>query len=261
MNLISRRFEAFNVPAIYPAWSGLLPLYHYENKRTALILEIGSVTQIIPVYEGHVIFNAVKRVNMGGDEVTDALVHSLTQSNHRFQHSTTALHVLNNMKERCCRVALDYKEELKDTPLPRPVMQVDMDDGTNIKLNLDRYVGEILFQPSLYGFEFPGVHQLVYDSIMSCELDVRRELFGNIILSGGTTMMTGFKERLHKELTILVQPSIKVNIIADEERKNLTFLGAQKFVKFPEMSQVWLVKEEYDEVGVQLAHTRCSIPV
>jgi len=48
-----------------------------------------------------------------------------------------------------------------------------------------------MFKPEKYGYEMPGFHEMVYQSIMKCDLDVRKDLYSNIILSGGSTMFPG----------------------------------------------------------------------
>lgn len=50
---------------------------------------------------------------------------------------------------------------------------------------------EVLFQPSMIGMEGDGIHATCYNSIMRCDLDIRKELYSNIVLSGGTTMFNG----------------------------------------------------------------------
>jgi centractin len=50
---------------------------------------------------------------------------------------------------------------------------------------------EILFQPEKVGYEMPGVHQNILDSIMRVDLDLRRSLWSNIVLSGGSTLFKG----------------------------------------------------------------------
>merc|ERR1719223_2002481 len=71
-----------------------------------------------------------------------------------------------------------------------------------------------MFKPSLIGKEDDGVHQLTYDSIMKCDVDIRKDLYGNIVLSGGTTMFEGIAERMEKEVTALAPSSMKIKIVA-----------------------------------------------
>ncbi len=58
---------------------------------------------------------------------------------------------------------------------------------------------EVLFNPSLIGQEYVGVHQCLLNSIAKCDMDIRRKLFSQIILAGGSTMFDGRKNRVNNE--------------------------------------------------------------
>jgi actin, other eukaryote len=60
---------------------------------------------------------------------------------------------------------------------------------------------------------------------MSCDLDVRKELFNNIILSGGTTMYSNLPQRLEKEVANMASSNLKVKVIAPPERKYSVWIG------------------------------------
>merc|ERR1712046_570853 len=51
-----------------------------------------------------------------------------------------------------------------------------------------------------------------FQTIMKCDVDIRKDLYANIVLSGGTTMFPGISERMSKEVTALAPASIKVKI-------------------------------------------------
>jgi actin-related protein len=44
----------------------------------------------------------------------------------------------------------------------------------------------------------PGFHEITYQSILKCDVDIRKDLYANIVMSGGTTMFPGIPERLSK---------------------------------------------------------------
>ena len=73
---------------------------------------------------------------------------------------------------------------------------------------------EALFQPSFLGKESPGVHETTYNSIMKRDADIRKDLYANVVLSGGTTMYAGIADRMSKEITALAPASMKVSDIA-----------------------------------------------
>ncbi|KAJ8539401.1 hypothetical protein K7X08_013653 [Anisodus acutangulus] len=68
---------------------------------------------------------------------------------------------------------------------------------------------EVLFQPSLIGMEAAGIHETTYNSIMKCDVDIRKDLYGNIVLSGGSTIFPGIADRMSKEITALASSSMK----------------------------------------------------
>ena len=82
-----------------------------------------------------------------------------------------------------------------------------------------------MFRPADLGLEAAGIDQTTFNSIMKCDMDVRKELYGNIVMSGGTTMFPGIAERMQKEITALAPSSMKVKIIAPPERKYSVWIG------------------------------------
>lgn len=62
----------------------------------------------------------------------------------------------------------------------------------HVQLGSERFrAPEILFDPEIIGLEYPGIHQIVVDAINRTDLDLRKSLFGNIVLSGGSTLTKG----------------------------------------------------------------------
>lgn len=84
---------------------------------------------------------------------------------------------------------------------------------------------EILFDPEIIGLEYPGVHQIVVDSISRTDLDLRKALYSNIVLSGGSTLTKGFGDRLLTEVQKLAVKDMRIKIFAPPERKYSTWIG------------------------------------
>ena len=105
---------------------------------------------------------------------------------------------------------------------------------------------------------FPiGVHQTTFDSIMKCDVDIRKDLYGNIVLSGGTTMFDGIAERMEKEIKALAPQSMKIKIVAPPERKYSVWIGGSILASLSTFQQMWISKQEYDESGPQIVHRKC----
>merc|ERR1719424_1918510 len=95
----------------------------------------------------------------------------------------------------------------------------ELPDGSIIAVGSERFrCPEALFQPALVGKEHSGIHQLTFDCISRCDIDIRKELFANVLLSGGTSTFPGLSERMLKELMLLA-PRAKVKVVAPPERK------------------------------------------
>jgi actin beta/gamma 1 len=92
---------------------------------------------------------------------------------------------------------------------------------------------------------------------MKCDVDIRKDLYGNVVLSGGTTMFPGIAERMQKELTNLAPPTMKVKIIAPPERKYSVWIGGSILASLSTFQQMWISKEEYDESGPAIVHRKC----
>merc|ERR1712053_65842 len=117
----------------------------------------------------------------------------------------------------------DIKNAQNDEKLEK---QYGLPDGQVITIGAERFrCPEPLFQPSLIGKESSGIHKLTYDSIQKCDVDIRRDLYTNTVLSGGSTMFPGIDKRLNKEITALAPAAVKVKIVAPPERKYSVWIG------------------------------------
>ena len=86
-------------------------------------------------------------------------------------------------------------------------------------------MSEALFQPGLMGVESPGIHEMVFNSIMKCDVDIRKDLWTNVVLSGGSTMFPGMEDRMLKELVALAPSTQRVKVVAPPERKFSAWIG------------------------------------
>src|ERR1700733_9318958 len=120
----------------------------------------------------------------------------------------------------------------------------ELPDGQVITVGNERFrCPEALFQPSFLGREAAGIHECTYNSIMKCDVDIRKDLYGNIVLSGGTTMFPGIADRMQKELVNLAPSTIKIKIIAPPERKYSVWIGGSILLESGEGGQDGSSKE------------------
>ncbi len=81
--------------------------------------------------------------------------------------------------------------------------------------------------------ESAGIHETTYNSIMKCDVDIRKDLYGNVVLSGGTSMFPGIADRVQKELTALAPSTMKIKIIAPPNVNTLSGLEVLSWLLSP----------------------------
>ena len=248
-------FETFNVPGLYIAIQAVLSLYS-AGKFTGIVADSGDgVTHFVPIFDGYSLPHAVIRLDLAGRDLTEYMMKLLTETGTRF--STTAeKEIVKAIKEKSCYVALDFEEELK-TVEP---YDYELPDGNHIIVKDQRIrCPEALFKPSMVGKEGNGIGQTCYDSIQKCDIDVRKDLYNCVVLSGGTSMYNGLPERLTKEIKALAPESMKeeVKVIASPERKFAVWIGGSILSSISTFESMWITKTEYDESGATIVHRKC----
>ncbi|NXP32938.1 ACTS protein, partial [Leiothrix lutea] len=134
----------------------------------------------------------------------------------------------------------------------------ELPDGQVITIGNERFrCPETLFQPSFIGMESAGIHETTYNSIMKCDIDIRKDLYANNVMSGGTTMYPGIADRMQKEITALAPSTMKIKIIAPPERKYSVWIGGSILASLSTFQQMWITKQEYDEAGPSIVHRKC----
>jgi len=256
--MITTMFETFNVPSFYVAVQAVLSLYS-SGRTTGIVLDCGDgVSHTVPIFEGYCLPHAVARLDLAGRDLTENLMRILVERGYSFT-TTAEKEIVRDIKEKMSYVAVNYQEEMDKAETSSDIdRNYELPDGRVITIGNERFrCAEVLFQPGLIGKESSGIHQLTFDSIQACDIDVRRELYSNTVLSGGSTMFPGIVERLTNEMTTLAPASVKVRVVAPAERKYSVWIGGSILSSLNNFQEMWVSRDEYDESGPGIVHRKC----
>ncbi|KDN68647.1 putative actin [Colletotrichum sublineola] len=244
-------FETFNVPALYTSIQAVLSLYA-SGRTTGIVLDSGDgVSHAVPVYEGFAMPSSIRRIDVAGRDVTEYMQMLLRKSGYVF-HTSAEKEVVRLIKESVTYVAHDPRKEEKEW-----ANRTDPAKGVEY-IGAERFrAPEILFDPEIIGLEYPGVHQIVVDAINRTDLDLRKSLYSNIVLSGGSTLTRGFGDRLLTELQRLAVKDMRIKIFAPPERKYSTWIGGSILAGLSTFRKMWVSIDDWHE-NPEIIHTKLT---
>lgn len=251
-------FETFNFPAMYVGIQAVLSLYA-SGRTTGIVLDCGhGVTHSVPIYEGYALPHAIIRMDLAGRDLTDFLMKILGERG-LSSRITNDREIVNDIKEKLCYVSSEFEEELNKSKTDSSIEKTYvLPDGQELTIGNERIrCPETLFQPSFIGMESAGIHETTYNSIMKCDVDVRKDLYANTVLAGGTTMFPGIAERMQKEIAALAPPTMKIKIITPPERRYSSWIGGSILASLSTFQSMWIGRGEYDEYGSSVVHRKC----
>ncbi|KAF9605013.1 hypothetical protein IFM89_012969 [Coptis chinensis] len=249
-------FEIFDVPSLCIAIQAVLTMYNY-GRTTGVVVELGDgVSEVVPIYEGYLLSDAMNRFNLAGQDLTDFLMNMLTESGKMFS-TDAGQEIVCNIKEKLAYVAIDYEQE-KAKNNSSMEASYELPDGQVIAIGAERFTcPEALFDPSLVGNDTAGVHELVSKSILKCERSLRKHLYENIVLGGGSTMFDGIGNRMRNEISVLCPRTMNVKVIAASRRRHSVWIGGSVRASLSNFKQNLISKAEYDESGPSIVFKKC----
>jgi len=168
--------------------------------------------------------------------------------------TTSEFEIVKTIKEKECYLSSNpHKEESSDGE--KRVYKLP--DGSSLDIGPARFrAPEVLFRPDLLGEECEGMHEVLLFSIQKSDLDLRKILYQNIVLSGGSTLFKGFGDRLLGELRKLAPKDVKLKISAPQERLYSTWIGGSILASLDTFKKMWVSKREYEEDGQRAVHRK-----
>ena len=252
-------FETFGVNNFYIAAQAVLSLYA-TGRTTGIVCDCGqSMSHTVPIFEGYAMPHAVQRVPLAGQTLTNFLIRILIESPTSVDLRATDLFpVADQIKEQLCQVSMDFDNEVD--VFGGKEKQFTLPDGTSVTVhNQIIRCPELLFRPTMdpNSGDCKGLHELVHKTAMDCDTDVRKDLFGNIVMAGGTTMFPFMRERLQEDVQKKVAESIKVKVTSPPERRVSAWIGGSILSSLSQFRNMWIAEADYREHGSNIVNRNC----
>jgi actin-related protein 3 len=267
-------FETFNCAGLYIAVQAVLALAaSWTSSKvvgqplTGTVIDSGDgVTHVIPVAEGYVIGSAIKNIPIAGRDITYFIQSLLRDRN----EPDTSLKTAERIKEQFCYVSPNIVNEFKRFDKePARFEKYIADQGLGRRATVDvgyeRFLApEIFFNPEIASSEFLTPLPTIVDQVVqACPVDVRKGLYKNIVLSGGSTMFKDFGRRLQRDIKTLVDARIRrseelsgakssgleVQVISHKRQRNAVWFGGSLLAQTAEFKNYCYTKADYDEHG------------
>ena len=257
--IASALFENLSAPAIFFASQPILSLFSTSN-TSGVILESGEgVTQSCVVYEGYSIPNSYIRNNYGGRDVTDYFQTLLKKQGYSFS-TTSEFEIVKKIKEEICFTVVGSSSnnplsnisnlELGNKNKSESSNTYNLPDGNAIKIGEEKSLApEILFNPSIIGSEHLSFQEMIVTSINKVDIDLRKNLFNNILISGGNTLFKGIQEKFHTEIKYLSPKNMKVRIHSPGNRLLSCWTGGNVISTLEIFKKMWVTKDDWGEKG------------
>jgi len=102
----------------------------------------------------------------------------------------------------------------------------------------------MLSQPSLIELEAPNIHETTYIPVMKYDVDIKKNLYGNIV---EFTMFPGIVIRMSREVASLDPDNVKDRVVALPKRKYSVSIGGfdgSILIYLNTFQQIWIAKTD-----------------
>eukprot|EP01095_Lingulamoeba_sp_RSL-Kostka_P007073 TRINITY_DN2233_c3_g1_i1.p1 TRINITY_DN2233_c3_g1~~TRINITY_DN2233_c3_g1_i1.p1 ORF type:complete len:443 (+),score=153.22 TRINITY_DN2233_c3_g1_i1:149-1477(+) len=286
-------FEKYDVPALFVAKSAVLSSF-CSARSTGLVLECDhDLTCAVPVYEGFALTEGIVKSTLSGSTLYNELRYVLENIDpgdgfqinpqylikkkevesgkfeieelqypltHPSYHEYKINEIIEDIGKATFTVSEDPFDPNSNTSIPK--IPYEIPDGNIVEVGHHRFqIPECLFRPELLHENpgYTGVHQMIVNSIAKCDIDIRKELYNSILVSGESACYDGFIDRLHSELVLIAQ-SHRLKIISSNvpvERKHAIWIGGSILGSLGSFHQIWISKKEYEEKGKSIIEKKC----
>ena len=310
-------FEKYQIPAFFLVKNAVLAAFA-NGRSTGLIVDSGSSqTSAVPVHDGYVIQQGIVKSPLGGDFITmqcrnhfeekgvDIIPPYMIGGKEPVNEAAPArwtkkpnlpdvtkswynYMVKEVIQDFQATVLQVYDSQYdKETVESMPAVHYEFPNGYHKDFGPERFaIPEALFDTSSIKGSGPvmGIAQCVTTSVGMCDIDIRPSLYGSVIVTGGNTLISGFTDRLTRDLQAKTPPSMRLKVVAGTggatERRYAAWIGGSilaslvsvnyffshdailtpLFIVYSQQGtfqQMWISKQEFEEGGKSQVDRKC----
>ena len=267
-------FEALSVPAMHVITDAALSLYT-SGRTTGVVVDSGhGVSHTVPVCEGSVVAHGIQRMGVAGKALTDYMSKLLNEAGYSLT-TTAELEVVAHIKETLCHVSLNYDDDMrKFAEESESNKTYELPDGRTIKVTNQRFrCPEALFNPFLVNSEDEGLPETLCRSAEKTFHGhhdrtkfkwEQKDFWQHIVLSGGSTLFPGMRERLHQKLTTICPTICPYSMIDFVKVANVgpntvysVWIGGSILASLDTFKAMMITQDEFHDVGDSIVHRKC----
>ncbi|KAF5377934.1 hypothetical protein D9615_006717 [Tricholomella constricta] len=261
-------FQAYHrcAPASLIPYGTIFSQPGLPSAECVIVVDSGfSYTHVVPLLNGKIMWNAVKRLDVGGKLLTNQLKELVSFRQWNMMDET---YIMNDVKESCCYVSQSFKSDLeicrlnsKNNPIVQEYVLPDLSSNRKgrirqpddivaetdqiLVMNNERFaVPELIFR-----LDQSGLSATIALSISLLPKDLQGMFWANIGLIGGNTKFPGFRSRLMSELQSLAPTDCDVVIYGCDDPITEAYRAAVAFASMPGFTNHVVTRAEYAESG------------
>ncbi|XP_078367547.1 uncharacterized protein LOC144651479 [Oculina patagonica] len=259
--IIEIMFENYQFEGVSIAVQAVLSLFA-RGLLTGVVIDCGhGSTHFSPVYEGFLLPDFTRKLDIGGRDITNYLKELLLHRGQVVDFEKARL-----IKEKLCYVGYNIEEEKKLASETTVLMEeYILPDGQVVRLGCERFgAPEALFQPNLIEIDKVGVAEMLFNTVQATDIDTRAEYYKHIVLCGGSTLFPGFSNRIEREIKQLYCERVLngdtsklskfiLRIDDSTDLRHSVFFGGSVWADiFKDKEKYWMTKQEYEEKGINV---------
>ena len=255
MDLTKFLFEKYEIGGLFFLNNSVLSSFSY-GKSSCVVFDSGhSQSNVVPVHDGMIIKNAINFFNLNGKNIEEIIINDLIKKQCNEWEGFDILQKIQILSEiKDMLFTPDENKENKRYVLPdKKIIEINDEFVNNMKLGIKN---------KLIGNDEHNLKSIIFKSISSVLLDIKKELINNIFICGGNSLIfnnyfNDLKDSMARQL--VAGTVVKLTTHPSKiERSLASFLGASIISSLNIYKETIVKKEEYEEHGAIVIEKKCA---